>query len=147
MEFVLRPATAADYRWLWELKRDTMRGYVEQTWGVWEDKPQEAFFRRSYTPDKIQIVLVDSQRAGLLHLEREPDAIFLANIQIHEDYQDRGLGSAVIRSVLQSAQSLRLPVRLQVLKVNARAQQLYLRLGFVISGETPTHKMMRWLPR
>ncbi len=147
MEFVLRPASAADYRWLWELKRDTMRTYVEQTWGSWEDAAQEAFFRRSYSPDKIQIILLNGERAGLLHLEREPDAIFLANIQIHIDHQGRGLGTAVIRSLLQTAQTLRTPIRLQVLRVNAGAQRLYLRLGFVVSGETATHQMMRWLPK
>lgn len=147
MEFVLRPATPADYRWLWELKRDTMRIYVEQTWGSWEDDAQEAFFRRSYSPDKIQLIMVDGQRAGLLHLEREPDAIFLANIQIHSDFQGRGLGTAVIRSLLQTAQSLRTSVRLQVLKVNSGAQRLYTRLGFIVSGETHTHRMMRWLPQ
>lgn len=146
MQFTLRPATAADYPWLWSLKRLTMRYYVEETWGSWDDAAQEAFFRRTYRSDTVQLVVVDGRNAGLLHLEREPAALFLANIQIHPDFQNRGLGTAVIRDVLASARTLGLPVRLQVLQVNTAARQLYQRLGFAISGETPTHVLMRWQP-
>ncbi|ACB77429.1 GNAT family N-acetyltransferase [Opitutus terrae] len=146
MQFTLRPATAGDYAWLWELKRLTMRAYVEQTWGLWDEAAQEAFFRRSYRSDTVQLVLVNGQNAGLLHVERERSDLFLANIQIHPTFQNRGLGSAVIRTVLESAQALQLPVRLQVLQVNHAAQQLYLRLGFVVATQTPTHVVMRWMP-
>lgn len=144
MQFTLRPATAGDYAWLWELKRLTMRPYVEQTWGGWDELAQEAFFRRSYRSDLVQIVLVEEQYAGLLHVEREPAELFLANIQIHPKFQNRGLGTAVIRTVLESSRALKLPVRLQVLQVNRAAQQLYLRLGFVTTSVTPTHVVMHW---
>lgn len=146
MQFTLRPATAGDYAWLWELKRLTMREYVEQTWGYWDEAAQEAFFRRSYRSDTVQLVLVEGRNAGLLHVERERSDLFLANIQIHPAFQNRGLGSAVIRTVLDSARSLQLPVRLQVLQVNRAAQQLYLRLGFTVATQTPTHVVMRWMP-
>lgn len=146
MQFTLRPATQADYPWLWELKRLTMREYVEQTWGSWDDDSQEAFFRRSYRSEWVQLILVDGRNAGLLHVEREPHEIFLANIQIHPDYQNLLLGSAVIATVLASARALQLPVRLQVLHVNRGAQRLYLRLGFAVADKTPTHVVMRWQP-
>lgn len=144
--FALRPATAADYPWLWELKRMTMRAYVEQTWGSWDDGAQEKFFRSNFSPALVQVVLVADQPAGLLHIERDASEIFLANIQIHPNFQNRGLGTAVIVSLLEGAQALRLPVRLQVLKVNRAAQRLYTRLGFLVSGETTSHRIMLWRP-
>ncbi|HYD84131.1 MAG TPA: GNAT family N-acetyltransferase, partial [Opitutus sp.] len=73
----------------------------------------------------------------------EPHELFLANIQIHPAFQGNGLGSAVVRNVLESAAALQLSVRLQVLKVNTRARDLYLRLGFTIYQETLTHFLMR----
>lgn len=144
MEFTLRPAAAADYQWLWELKKLTMRGYVEQTWGSWDDDAQEAFFRRNFRSDTVQVVLVQDAPAGLLEVAREPQGLFLANIQIHPTFQQAGLGTAVIGTVLTSAGALRLPVRLQVLKVNERARQLYERLGFQAYDETTTHTLMVW---
>jgi len=143
----LRPATAADYQWLWELKRLTMRPYVEQTWGSWDDSTQEAFFRRNFSSETVQIITVDGQNAGLLNVEREPNGIFLANLQIHPSFQNRGLGTAVLQTVMGSAKALRIPVRLQVLRVNSAALRLYSRLGFVTYQETPTHHLMRWQPR
>jgi ribosomal protein S18 acetylase RimI-like enzyme len=142
--FVLSPATESDYTWLWEVKRMTMKSYVEQTWGLWDEKLQSDFFRANFSPATVQIILLDGQRAGLLQLEDEGTELFLANIQIHPDFQNRGLGTAVVRTVLESGHTLRRPVRLQVLKVNAAAQQLYLRLGFTAYGETLTHVLMRW---
>ncbi len=141
--FTLRPATAADYAWLWALKRDTMRPYVEQTWGSWDDAAQEDFFRRSFRPTIIQVIVADGHDAGLLHVERESRELFLANIQIAPAYQNLGLGSAVVRTVLESARALRLPVRLQVLRVNTAARRLYERLGFTLATETPTHFTLR----
>jgi ribosomal protein S18 acetylase RimI-like enzyme len=144
--FTLRPATEADFRWLWELKRATMRGYVEQTWGAWDDHAQEDFFRSTYASDTIQVVEVGARAAGLLHVEHHADAIFLANIQIAPEFQNRGLGTAVIVALLEVAGRLRRPVRLQVLKVNTAAQRLYTRLGFDCTAETSTHQIMRWNP-
>jgi ribosomal protein S18 acetylase RimI-like enzyme len=145
--YTLRPATAADYQWLWELKRHTMRPYVEQTWGTWDDATQEEFFRRNFSSETVQIITVEGLNAGLLNVERAAAEIFLANLQIHPSFQNRGLGTAVIRTLLDSAQALNLPVRLQVLRVNVAAFRLYSRLGFITYNENATHLMMRWQPR
>ncbi len=141
--FTLRPATDADYAWLWNVKRETMRPYVEQTWGSWDEHAQERFFRQHFSPATIQVILVHGQPAGLLNVEREPAALFLANIQIHPDFQNRGLGAAVVHTVLETGRSLNLPVRLQVLKVNTRARDFYLRLGFRPNGENLTHFILQ----
>ncbi len=146
MEFTLIPATQAEYQWLWELKRVTMQAYVEQTWGLWDDVAQEAFFQRNFRSDTVQLIMVAGRKAGLLEIAREPREMFLANIQIHPDFQNRGLGTAVIENVLETCRLLRLPVRLQVLIVNARARQLYERIGFATYDHTPTHTLMRWRP-
>ena len=141
--FSLRTVTERDYAWLWELKRRTMQLLVEQTWGSWDDAAQERFFRQHFSPKTIQIIVTEGRDAGLLHVERTAADVFLANIQIDPAFQNRGLGSAVVRSVVDSSHRLALPVRLQVLKVNTRARDLYLRLGFSVVEETLTHFIMR----
>ena len=143
----LRAAVTADYQWLWELKRATMRSYVELTWGYWDDSIQEDFFQRHFSSETVQIISVNGRDAGLLNVERESSELFLANLQIHPDFQNRGLGSAVLRELIESATALNLPVRLQVLSVNIGAARLYGRFGFATYLETPTHRFMRWLPR
>lgn len=146
MDFTLRSVSAADYAWLWALKRLTMRNYVEQTWGFWDEKVQEDFFRRGFDPAVVKIIVADGRAAGRLHVERHAGEFFLGDIEVHPDFQNRGLGTAVLRALQTEACDCGVPIRLQVLKVNP-ARHLYLRLGFSDFTKTTTHFHMKWLPR
>jgi ribosomal protein S18 acetylase RimI-like enzyme len=141
MDYVLRAAVATDYRWLWALKRATLRDYVAQTWGRWDDTVQEEFFRQRFDPAVLQIVVYEGRDVGVLHVEQHATEIFLADIAIEPEAQNRGLGTAMIGDVLAAGQALDLPVTLRVLKVNP-ARRLYERLGFEVASETPTHWVM-----
>ncbi len=120
-----------------------MKAYVEQTWGRWDDTNQAERFRQNFQPDHVQVIVVDGHDAGLLHIERTPEEIFLVNIQISPEFQNRGLGTEVMHALLGEARTSQLPLRLQVLKVNP-ARRLYERIGFAVAVETDTHYQMRW---
>lgn len=143
IDFTFRAAAEADYPWLWSLKRLTMRPHVEAMWGGWDDEQQEAFFRRNFVPANVRIIVAEGRDVGLLHVEREPAALFLANVQILPEFQNHGLGSAVVRHVMEEARAARLPLRLQVLKSNRPARRLYERLGFEVTEEGGMHDQMR----
>ena len=118
-----------------------MKEYVDQTWG-WDDAYQESLFRRNYVPAKIQIVLYDGREIGMLYVEEREDDVFLRTIEIHPEFQGKGLGTAIIKEIIAGAAQKMKPIAIQVLKVNP-ARQLYERLGFAIIEETKTHFMMR----
>ena len=143
MHPTLREVTEADYAWLYALKRETMRPYVEAMWGAWEDEFQEDFFRKNFSPETMRAIVVDRRDAGLLHVERGPEDIFLANIQLFPECQNRGIGTAVVRQLLAEARTRGVPVRLQVLKTNPGARRLYERLGFTVFDENLSHWQMR----
>jgi ribosomal protein S18 acetylase RimI-like enzyme len=67
----------------------------------------------------------------------------LLNIEIAPEFRGRGIGTGLIQDVLIRAAQRLLCVKLQVLKVNLPAQSLYERLGFRVTGETPTHLQMQ----
>jgi GNAT superfamily N-acetyltransferase len=140
--YALRPVTEDDFAWLWALKQRTMRAYVEQTWGAWDDGVQDIFFRQGFFPDKLRIIVAAGRDAGLLEVERLSNEIFLKRIEIAPEFQGRGLGSAVIGALAAEARAARLPLRLQVLRVNP-ARRLYARLGLRAVGETATHVQMQ----
>jgi ribosomal protein S18 acetylase RimI-like enzyme len=137
----LRPATPDDREFLWTLHCQTMRDYVDRTWG-WDERWQRQRFDGNFDPALLQIVEYGGQMAGCMSVRRSTEEMFLAVIEIAPEYQRRGIGTRVIASLLEEADSLRVPVRLSVLKVNP-ARGLYERLGFELSGETPTHYEMR----
>ena len=80
---------------------------------------------------------------GIYSLAEHPDHLFFSEIQILPEYQGNGLGTKILEEQIQYAKSLGLPLRLQVLREN-KAQQLYLRLGFIVTGTTDTHIKMEW---
>ncbi len=144
MRYALRPATAGDYDFVYQVKAVTLKEYIAQTWG-WNEADQQSRFSASFNPTQWQIVQLDGRDIGVLCLEREEDGFLLANIEILPPHQNRGIGTRIIEDILVSARRDCLPVRLQVLKANP-ARRLYERLGFVVTGETGTHYLMRCPP-
>jgi ribosomal protein S18 acetylase RimI-like enzyme len=143
--YSLRPATADDFPFLYDLHVAAMKDYVAQTWG-WDDAVQQEMFAAGFQPASSQIIVVNGRAVGVLAVECRPTDWFLVNIEIAPAAQGQGLGAAILRDLLATAARDGLPVRLQVLKVNP-ARRLYARLGFAITGETPTHYLMSATPR
>lgn len=140
----LRPAQSGDRDFLWSLKRRTLRPYVEKTWGNWKETEQHGWFLRIFSPEAVQIVVVEDCDAGMLEVVRAPEKITLANIALMPEFQGRGFGTALVTGLQDEAKAAGVPLHLQVLKANLRAHRLYVRLGFLPAGETPTHRLMSW---
>ncbi len=141
-DYALRPATDADYDFLYQLHAATIRPAVEATWG-WDDAFQQELFRSRWNPAKTQVVMVDGKMVGTLRLVENQDEIFLALIEIHPDHQNHGLGTTIIQDILTEAHQRSLPVLLHVLKANEAARRLYERLGFAIIEEREERYIMK----
>ena len=141
--YSLRQATNNDHDFVFRLNVATMKDYVRQTWGRWNQAEQTARFSANFDPSSNRIIVADGEDVGVLRLEMRNTEIFLASILIMPAYQGRGLGTAVVKDVLIQGKRMGLPVKLQVLKVNP-ARRLYERLGFAVIGETETHYQMAY---
>ena len=143
LSFALRPAASEDREFLFELFARTMRGVVEQTWG-WNDGWQRAEFARRFRSYTVSVVESDARPVGGLFTEHGPEAIFIHEIQILPEWQGRGIGTAIVRAVIEQATARGVPVELSVVPANDRAQRLYERLGFeVFAIESPFIRMRR----
>ncbi|MEU8660924.1 GNAT family N-acetyltransferase [Actinoplanes philippinensis] len=125
----LRPATDADSNRCYQLHRAAMRGYIEAIWG-WNEADQQTFHDRGFDPAHTRIITADGHDAGALIVDYQPDQIYLSRIEIHPDFQGRGIGSQLIRLLLREGAARGQSVELDVLTVNPRACALYQRLGF-----------------
>lgn len=143
MKYTLRAATDRDGDFIFRLRAVTLKEYVEQIWG-WDDAYQEARFFEKFDSAEWQIIVSNDQDVGALQVWREEAEVILGNIQIAPRYQNRGLGSVVIRDILAEAKGDGLPVTLWVLRGNP-ARCLYERLGFTVVEETPLRYKMRAL--
>jgi ribosomal protein S18 acetylase RimI-like enzyme len=122
-----------------------MREYVDATWG-WDDDEQIAFFGEHFDPARLQIIQVGNADIGVLSVEERTDEIYLAEIQLLPQWQGQGIGSSVIRSLIERGAVHDKPVTLRVLHANPRAAALYERFGFRRFREIETHTYMRLDP-
>lgn len=120
--------------------------YVDAVWG-WDDDFQARFFDEHFdVSSNRHVIEVSDEGIGTVEIWDEPARLVLASIRVAPEWQGRGVGTAIIRSVLSRGAAERKPVALQVLKVNPRAKQLYEREGFRVVEETPTHFRMEAAP-
>jgi ribosomal protein S18 acetylase RimI-like enzyme len=141
----LRPAEADDFRTLYDIHRSAMFELVDRVWG-WDEADQEQRFRDYLGTTAIQVIEVEGEVAGFVHIASTPEAIEIANIELSPAYQNQGIGSNILQKTLADARERGLPVTLQVLKTNPEARRLYDSLGFHHVGETATHDLLRMDP-
>src|SRR5271170_5782120 len=150
----LRNATPDDMEFLVRLYFDTRRLEVA-AWG-WAPQQQELFLRmqfdaqsrsyRSAFPDAIDhIVCLDSAAVGRMLVTHEPSATRLIDIALLEEHRDRGIGTGLLRELLQECETQGHPLRLQVLQGNP-AIRLYQRMGLVEFNADPMYVQMEWTP-
>jgi ribosomal protein S18 acetylase RimI-like enzyme len=118
-----------------------MKQYIEQTSG-WDDGLQRAWFDENLGLRWSKIIVVTGDDAGMLLVRKLEDTVQIARIQLMPAFQGRGIGSTVVRDVLDMARADGKSAALDVLKVNP-ARRLYERLGFGKIGQTETHVLMQ----
>jgi GNAT superfamily N-acetyltransferase len=90
-------------------------------------------------------ILLDADPVGRLVLERRPDGIRIVDLAIAPAEQGRGIGTSVLRWVLDEADAVRVPVMLHVVADNP-ARRLYERCGFVPVPGDGIHVLMTCPP-
>ena len=80
---------------------------------------------------------------GRILVERYPGGMRLVDIALLHAWQGCGLGTRLVQALQQECASRGAALKLQALKGSA-AERLYLRLGFVVTGEDPFRRQMVW---
>jgi putative acetyltransferase len=142
-KYSLRTAAPDDFDTLFAIHRAALGNYVAATWG-WDEQWQLAYFRDHFNSYERSIIEVGGKTIGFLDVVEREDCVSLENIEIIPAYQGRTIGTTIIRGLISRAEAMHAPLKLQVLKVNGRAQALYDRLGFRCIGDTKTHFFMEY---
>ncbi|MBX9446605.1 GNAT family N-acetyltransferase [Dickeya chrysanthemi] len=145
MHVDLIPATESDIDFLLQLRKLTMGKYLAD---IGASTDHESLMRRvRYEFEHAHIVQADGQPAGLFKYRFMPQEQhwYLMQIQIHPNFQNRGLGRQLIENLLTQASTQNQAVVLSVLKNNP-ARHLYHRLGFRVTDQNDREFIMTCLP-
>ena len=131
----MRPATQDDLALTYAITEDAMRGYVEETWGNWDEQEQIQKHRANFKHETYRMILIEDEVAGLVAVEEFPSHVWLVKLYLLARYRGQGIGSQVLQDIQTCATVQGKPVTLRVLRVNTRAQALYARHGFKVTEE------------
>ncbi len=140
----LRPATANDREFVYSVLKEASKEHVIETWRWWDEAGQRENFDANFAPAHVRIIRTGGRDAGFYALQNFGKELFLSELNLLPEFQRRGIGSFVMRGILEDAKKRGLPVRLHVLKVNS-ASLFYERLGFSVTGGTESHYHMEWV--
>jgi ribosomal protein S18 acetylase RimI-like enzyme len=129
----LRAASAADYGFARGVHHAGMRWIAERLSG-WDDAAQDEKFERQFVLPEVRIIALDEQDVGYLQAVEEPDALWLKELHVAAAFQNRGIGTQVLRQLCAEAERMGKPMTVGVVKFNP-ARALYERAGFRIVGE------------
>jgi ribosomal protein S18 acetylase RimI-like enzyme len=135
MEFIL--ATESDLPYLLDLRKLTMTEHLQRAGRYLDDEQHIHRIKLDY--DCAHVIHYQNCTIGMLKFRKEGDQVDIMQLQIHPDYQDKGLGRKVLEQVMKDANV----ARLSVLKDNP-AIHLYHRLGFKIVSEDADEFYLRF---
>ncbi len=143
MELKRRPARGSDTGFARKVHHRAYHEVVEQQFGPWIEEQQDRYFEGDWAGGAFEIVLCDGTACGYVCIEDRDDDIHVRELVLLPEYQGRGIGSSILREVMDRARARRVPVRLGTQHKN-RALNLYRRLGFREIGRTETHILLEW---
>ena len=150
----LRAATPEDETLLLEIYASTRLSELESV--PWDANQKRAFikmqfdarqghYREAYRDAVGSIVLQHGQPIGTMLVETREREIALVDIALLPQYRNAGLGTLLVKALMDEAASQEKTLRLHVLTTSA-AVKFYERLGFWKTGDDGTYLEMTWKP-
>jgi len=142
MRITLRPVREPDDPFLFELYATTRAS--EMALVPWTDAQKQAFLQMQFTgqknsyakeyPDAQHAVICrDEEPVGRLYLARSQDCFRILDITVADRCRNKGIGSSVLKEILQEAIQAGKPTTIYVERVNP-SMRLFERLGFSIAS-------------
>ena len=150
----LRPAGSGDEELLYTVYASTREEELAQV--DWNDAQRESFLRMQfqaqsqhyasqYPGAEFQIILVEDQPAGRLYVHRRPKEIRVMDIALLPQFRRRGVGTTLMRQLLEDGERTFRPVSIHVEVFNP-ARHWYERLGFRPVADNGVYRLMEWRP-
>ena len=131
-----------DYEFVYEVKKNAYKTYVEKCWGSWIEEAQRNYFKNfiEQVKENVYIIQLNGKDIGFYNGETLEDGSYeIGNICIIPEYQGRGIGTEILKDMIELHQQE--DIHIQYFKQNP-VGNLYRRLGFKENGETKFHYQM-----
>jgi len=109
----------------------------------WDEDVQRGFHAKAWQEQKPDIITYDGKPIGTIATTESEDCIEIGQFFILPDYQNKGIGAYLLKSILDKADQFGKNVILRFLKNNP-VESLYVRNGFqIVYTSEVAHHMER----
>ena len=105
---------------------------------------QTVTYRANFPDARFDIIERDRAPIGRIVVNRPGTMLHIVDQAIVPELRNRGLGTAIMKALMDEATRNGLPVRLKVASTNDPSMRLYRRLGFVPIRTEPLSIEMEW---
>ena len=138
----LIPADETYREFSYEVKKAAEGEYITLMFG-WEEDVQRDFHAKAWQQQKPDIITYGGKPIGTIANIESEDCIEIGQLFILPDYQNKGIGTHLLRSILDKADQQGRNVTLKFL-TNNPVKSLYVRHGFrVVHTSDVAHHMER----
>ncbi|WP_233512503.1 GNAT family N-acetyltransferase [Micromonospora deserti] len=123
-----------------QLRAVVLRADLERL-GRYDEQRVRQRLRDAFDPAHTWVIEVGGELAGSVALREAEDARWLEHFYLAPHLQGRGVGSGVLRGLLEQCDRDGVPVRVNVLQ-GSPARRLYERHGFTLETEDPVDVFM-----
>lgn len=142
MKITLRPVSESDDPFLFNLYASTRA--AEMALVPWSDSEKQAFLEMQFRAQKTSyakeyagaqhaVISRDGDPVGRLYLDRSQDRFHILDITVADACRNQGIGSVVLREILQEANRADKPTTIYVENFNP-SLRLFERLGFRVAA-------------
>ena len=134
----------SEIHFIYDLKKEVYKEYVEKTYGEWNEENQKKLFSRFMKENakNIELIYLKDELVGFYNGKYKDDTTFeIGNICVKSKYQNKGIGTAILKEIMFEHKESN--IKLQVFKINEKAINLYTKMGFEKKEETKTHYIMK----
>ena len=107
---------------------------------------QTCHYRESFPAATYSVICVDGERAGRLIVNHADDQILIIDIALLPEFRRTGIGSGLVRRLLDQADADHLPVRCHVLH-DSTARRFWEHAGFAAQGSDGVYVAMERAPQ
>lgn len=129
MDYKVRPYDASDDDFVWRLHLETNQSYIDRHMNVDENNVRKAHEERVNASQGF-IIESDNQPIACYFVLNKPDYYELGRFFIVAEKRGKGLGTEIIKPVLDAYATTKKPILIHVWKDNP-VQEFWSKLGFV----------------
>lgn len=154
-KITLRPVTSADEEFLFSVYASTRSEELARV--PWTKEQKDAFVRMQFVAQQQHypaqypqanhdVISADGVPVGRIYLDGSGEGLHILDVTVLPQYRSAGIGSKVLRQVLDEAARRSVPVTIYVESFNP-SLRLFQRLGFQVAEENGFQLLLKKLPQ